>query len=87
MNMNDREGLPFVSASLGEHILRGVLAIGALVLAVVLFNLGAWYAIIGGGLLVAFAFVMFRGCPVCWTVGLVGTCKLKSAGKTVKVSE
>jgi hypothetical protein len=85
--MNSQENLPFVSASLGEHILRGALAFGALALAMALFNLGVWYAVIGGGLLVAFAFVMFRGCPVCWTVGLFGTCKLKSAEKRVKVLE
>jgi hypothetical protein len=85
--MNDPENLPFVSASLGEHLLRGGLAIGALALAVVLFNLGAWYAAIGGALLVAFALIMFRGCPVCWTVGLFGTCRLKSTQKSLEVSE
>ena len=85
--MNDQENLPFVSASLGEHLLRGVLAFGALALAVVLFDLGAWYGVIGGGLLVAFALFMFRGCPVCWTVGFFGTCKLNSARKGVEVSK
>jgi hypothetical protein len=85
--MNDQEHRPFVSASLGEHLSRGALAIGALALAVALFNFGAWYAVAGGALLLAFAVFMFRGCPICWTVGLFGTCNLKTPRKGLQASE
>jgi hypothetical protein len=87
MHMSDQANTPFVSASIGEHLSRGALAIAALVSAAVLANVGAWYGLIGAALLLAFAFFMFRGCPVCWTIGLFGTCKLKSARNDLRVSD
>lgn len=56
----------FASESLVGHLLRGALGIGLLVWAIQHQTQGAlsWAA-------AAAALLAFRGCPVCWTVGLV----------------
>jgi hypothetical protein len=58
----------FASQSLTEHILRGLGGFLLLVLAV-------WFAptFWGALLLVPLGLVFLRGCPMCWTVGLVET--------------
>jgi len=59
----------FASNTLLEHGLRGFVGIGAL-----------WYAVtiaaihpLGSLALGVLALFAFRGCPVCWAVGLVET--------------
>jgi hypothetical protein len=58
----------FASANLAEHLLRGIIGIG----------LFAWAAqhqdALGLSLLAALgALIAFRGCPICWTIGLFET--------------
>jgi hypothetical protein len=59
----------FASHTLLEHALRGLIGIGAL-----------WYAVLiaaihplGSLALGVLALFAFRGCPMCWTIGLVET--------------
>lgn len=56
----------FASESLIGHLLRGGIGIGLLVWAIQHQTQGAlsWAAALG-------ALLAFRGCPMCWTVGLV----------------
>jgi len=59
----------FASKTLAEHLLRGLVALvcGALVL-----RLGTshpWVAFVAAPI----ALVALRGCPMCWTVGLLET--------------
>lgn len=64
----------FSSASLLAHLLRGAIGIAAIVPAVMLAqgsaSLSGSLGSIGLGLV---ALVAFRGCPMCWTVGLFET--------------
>jgi hypothetical protein len=58
---------PLASGSIREHLLRGAVGLTAAILAIVL------VAVVGPiGLLVVTVFA-WRGCPTCWTVGLLGT--------------
>ena len=59
----------FASNSLPEHLLRGLVG-----------GVSIWWAIAISGMhpigsigLGAMALVAFRGCPVCWTIGLFET--------------
>ena len=61
--------LPFASKSVAEHVLRGVLGATAILVAI---RLGYTYPIASVGLGIL-ALVSFRGCPMCWIAGLVGT--------------
>ena len=60
---------PLASGSLREHLLRGAAGLVAGVLAVVLL------AVVGpiSLALLPFTGLAWRGCPTCWTVGLLGT--------------
>ncbi len=71
--MNTHDFLPaktaFASNGLLEHALRGALGFGAL-----------WWAIsisaerpIASLALAGLALLAFRGCPICWTIGLAET--------------
>ena len=57
----------FASRTLSEHVLRGLVGIAAIVGAV-LSPLG-WLSVP----LVIVGLVALRGCPMCWTIGLVQT--------------
>ena len=59
----------FASKTLIEHSLRGVVGIGALWVAVAIAETHPWGSLALGAL----ALSAFRGCPVCWTIGLVET--------------
>ena len=69
--MND--DIPFASASLAEHLLRGMLGFGALIAALLS---GTEYPLAALALFVL-ALLVMRGCPSCWTIGLIGTCRLR----------
>ena len=59
----------FKSGSVVEHIIRGVLGFGLLAIGLMYSAvLGLWTL-----LLLAGALVCLRGCPLCWTAGLVET--------------
>lgn len=68
MNYFQRTGM-FGSASLAAHLLRGAVAAAFIAWAVVNHTAHPWLAL-GAG---AAALVALRGCPMCWTVGLVET--------------
>ncbi len=60
---------PLASGSVREHLLRGAVGLAAGVLAIVLFAVVGPIAL----LLLLLTAVAWRGCPTCWTVGLLGT--------------
>ena len=67
----------FASNTLLEHILRGFVGIAAL-----------WYAVtiaathpLGSLALGVLALLAFRGCPICWAIGLVETASQRWRGQ------
>jgi hypothetical protein len=60
---------PFASSTLVEHLLRGMAGAAALVLAV---RVSGSHPLLALGLAVGML-AAFRGCPVCWTMGLIDT--------------
>ena len=60
---------PLASRSVREHLSRGAVGLTAAILAIVL------APVVGPGSLVLLLVTVFawRGCPTCWTVGLLGT--------------
>lgn len=63
----------FGSTSLSEHLVRGVIGIGALWAAIWMGTDAGWFGILGSVVLGLLSFAAFRGCPVCWTMGLFST--------------
>jgi hypothetical protein len=59
----------FASKGVAEHIVRGIIGFGALAGTSMLAVSQPWLAL---GL-VPVALLALRGCPMCWTVGLVQT--------------
>ena len=59
----------FASNSLMEHLVRGAIGIGALIYAIQVAHSTPWLSL-GLGLLMLAA---FRGCPICWSIGLIET--------------
>jgi len=51
------------------HLLRGVLGLGFLLITLHYAGTLGWWALVPG----AAALACFRGCPLCWTLGLVET--------------
>jgi len=60
---------PLASRSVAEHLLRGVLGLILAGVAIVLCSVVGPVAL----LLLPLTAVAWRGCPTCWTVGLLGT--------------
>jgi hypothetical protein len=60
---------PLASGSVGEHLFRGAVGLTAAILAIAL------VAVVGPISLALLLVTVFawRGCPTCWTVGLLGT--------------
>jgi hypothetical protein len=60
---------PLASGSVREHLFRGAVGLAAAMLAIAL------VAVVGPISLVLLLLtpVAWRGCPTCWTVGLLGT--------------
>ena len=59
----------FGSAFLGAHLMRGAAAAALLAWAIVDQTAHPWLSLGAGGA----ALVALRGCPLCWTAGLVET--------------
>ena len=59
----------FASKTITEHLLRGAIGIAAFVAAAVLGTLQPLLALA----LLPVALIALRGCPLCWTMGLVQT--------------
>ena len=67
----------FASQTLIEHILRGAVGIGALWLAVAIAASHPWSSLALGVLVL----LAFRGCPICWTIGLFETARQQWRGR------
>lgn len=72
----------FGSAFLGAHLMRGAAAAALLAWAIVDQTAHPWLSL-GAGVA---ALVALRGCPMCWTVGLVETLTQRWGKVTIKVS-
>lgn len=59
----------FGNKSITIHLIRGVLGLGALYAALSALPTTPWLSVI----LVPVALFMLKGCPTCWTLGLVET--------------
>ena len=65
--------MTFGSRSLGVHLVRGIVGGAALVAALRGYDLIGWPALT----LVGVTLWAFRGCPICWTIGLAETIAFK----------
>lgn len=63
----------FASATVIEHIARGVAGFGAISVAIVLAREPSVGPVVGSVTLALASLVAFRGCPICWTIGMVET--------------
>jgi hypothetical protein len=59
----------FASASLSRHLARGMIGFGGMIGGLALIPVAGFAAL----LLVPVGLVALRGCPMCWTMGLVQT--------------
>ncbi|MFQ6226593.1 hypothetical protein [Nocardia sp. NPDC002869] len=69
MSRTTPDGPDFASASPAEHMVRGVVGFGALVGAVALIPVVGPISLV----LLPVGLIALRGCPMCWTIGLVQT--------------
>ncbi|WP_437923471.1 hypothetical protein WMF37_31140 [Sorangium sp. So ce291] len=67
----------FASKSLVEHVARGLLGFGALTASALLAPTSPWAALA----LLPVALVALRGCPLCWTLGLIQTVMARARGE------
>ena len=73
----------FGSAFLGAHLMRGAAAAALLAWAIVHQTAHPWLSL-GAGVA---ALVALRGCPMCWTVGLVETLSQGRCDSTIRYDE
>jgi len=59
----------FASRNIGTHLVRGAAGFGPLLLAWYLWPRVGWPAVVPA----AIGVVALRGCPMCWTIGLIQT--------------
>lgn len=59
----------FASKSIPEHVLRGVIGFGAFVASATIATSHPYLSVA----LLPVALLALRGCPMCWTIGLVQT--------------
>ncbi|WP_438003494.1 hypothetical protein WME89_32010 [Sorangium sp. So ce321] len=67
----------FASQSLVEHVARGLLGLGALMASALLAPTSPWAALA----LLPVALVALRGCPMCWTLGLIQMVMARARGE------
>jgi alkylhydroperoxidase family enzyme len=70
----------FASKSIAEHLARGVVGIAAFAYAASRMETSPWLSLA----LAAVALVALRGCPMCWTMGLVQTVIARLQGRDAK---
>ena len=70
----------FASKSILEHLARGAAGLGALVASAVLAPTQPWLSVA----LFPLALVALRGCPMCWTVGLIQTVRARLQRKSTE---
>lgn len=59
----------FASNTFTGHLVRGAVAFALLYIAISQQHQHPWWALFSGAL----SLVAMRGCPICWTIGLVET--------------
>jgi hypothetical protein len=67
----------FASRNLSIHLARGAIGASALALSVTCAEQAPWLL----ALTLPMALIALRGCPMCWTVGLVETVVAKRQGR------
>ena len=67
----------FASASIAEHLARGAVGLGALGASVLAASSHPWLSLLA----LPVALIALRGCPTCWTIGLVQTIAAKLLGR------
>lgn len=65
----------FASKSLTEHLVRGLIGLGAVVVALILAPSQPWLALA----VLPVVLLSLRGCPSCWLLGLIETVTLGRA--------
>jgi len=79
-NTKVRDGDLLSSATLTEHLLRGAAGASAFYAAITIAQTTQiWWTLPASLALGVVALVLFRGCPVCWTIGLGRTLYAKFA--------
>ena len=73
----------FGNKSILVHLLRGILGLGSLLIALKGYDLVGWPAL----LLLPVALWMLKGCPVCWSIGLVESVAFKFLQSTEQIEE
>ena len=68
----------FASRGIVEHLARGVVGLSAFAAAGVVATTHPWLSVAA----IVVAFVALRGCPTCWTMGLIQTVVAKVQGKS-----
>ena len=63
----------FASKSITEHVVRGVVGIGALYGAAWALSLTGAFAFLATISFLAIGLLALRGCPFCWSIGLINT--------------
>ena len=71
----------FASRTPIEHGLRGVVGIVSIAAAIMLGRDSGGAAFAGSLVLAAVALMAFRGCPVCWTIGMIETTRNRLRAK------
>ncbi|MGG8408295.1 hypothetical protein ACM614_17670 [Streptomyces sp. 12297] len=69
MTTTKADGPDFASASLPRHLVRGLVGFGGLIGSVALLPLTGPVSL----LLLPVGVLALRGCPMCWTIGLIQT--------------
>ena len=75
--------MTFGNKSILVHLLRGILGLGSLLIALKGYNLVGWPAL----LLLPVALWMLKGCPLCWSIGLVESVAFKFLQSTEQIEE
>jgi hypothetical protein len=73
-----RKASPLASWTVGEHLARGVAGLIAAAIAIAALRTAGPLSLV----LLPIAVVAWRGCPTCWTVGLIGTLSDDRARRT-----
>jgi hypothetical protein len=74
--------MSFASRSVGVHLARGAVGAGAFAAAIVLGPAQPFVAVAA----LVVALVALRGCPMCWTLGLIETVYARATGRTARPS-
>jgi hypothetical protein len=70
----------FGSRTITHHLVRGLIGAGAATWALFESEVHPWLALLA----IPVALLAFRGCPMCWTLGLVETVVAKIRGKPIE---